>query len=104
PSMAASTPTPTDATPEPRASSDTPGSPTAPPPEPAVAPATSAVAAASSPAEPSIRYTHSGYRYVLGYGPDHFGIWDRQSPTAPAERFPRTDEGWGQAWTRFGSL
>jgi len=104
PSMAASTPTPTDATPEPRASSDTPGSPTAPPPEPAVAPATSAVAAASSPAEPSIRYTHSGYRYVLGYGPDHFGIWDRQSPNAPAERFPRTDEGWGQAWTRFVSL
>ena len=54
--------------------------------------------------EPPITYTHSGYRYVLGFGADHFGIWDRQSPTAPAERFPRTDEGWRQAWTRFASL
>ena len=71
------------------------------PPEPAAA---ATVAQASSPTEPSIRYTHSGYRYVLGYGPDHFGIWDRQSPNAPAERFPRTDEGWGQAWTRFVGL
>jgi hypothetical protein len=61
-------------------------------------------AAAPSPAEPSVRYTHSGYRYVLGYGPDHFGIWDRQSPSAPAERFPRTDDGWRQAWTRFVAL
>jgi hypothetical protein len=61
-------------------------------------------AAASSSAEPSVRYTHSGYRYVLGYDPDHFGIWDRQSPSAPAERFPRTDDGWRQAWTRFVSL
>ena len=66
--------------------------------------ATPAQAAASPPTEPAIRYTHSGYRYVLGYDPDHFGIWDRQSPSAPAERFPRTDDGWRQAWTRFASL
>lgn len=59
---------------------------------------------APSPPESSVRYSHSGYRYVLGYGPDHFGIWDRQSPSAPAERFPRTDDGWRQAWTRFASL
>lgn len=52
----------------------------------------------------TVRYTHSGYRYVLGYGPDFFGIWDRQSPSAPADRFPRTDEGWRSAWTRFSSL
>ena len=63
-----------------------------------------AAAPASAPVEPSIRYTHSGYRYVLGYDPDHFAIWDRQSPSAPAERFPRTDDGWRQAWTRFASL
>ena len=49
-------------------------------------------------------YTHSGHRYVLGYGSDHFGIWDRQMPSAPAERYPRTDEGWRQAWTRFVGL
>jgi hypothetical protein len=52
----------------------------------------------------SVQYTHSGYRYVLGFGPDLFGIWDRQSPSTPAERFPRTDEGWRQAWTRFSAL
>jgi hypothetical protein len=49
----------------------------------------------------SVRYTHSGYRYVLGFGPDYFGLWDRQSPSVPAERWPRTDDGWRQAWLRF---
>jgi hypothetical protein len=52
----------------------------------------------------SVQYTHSGYRYVLGFGPDFFGIWDRQSPSAPAERFARSDDGWKEAWTRFSSL
>jgi len=52
----------------------------------------------------SIRYTHSGYRYVLGYGEDYFGIWDRQNPAEPNERFPRTDDGWRQAWLRFVGL
>jgi hypothetical protein len=72
-------------------------------PEPMAGAAPGSTPASSSPA-PSVRYTHSGYRYVLGYGPDHFGIWDRQSPSAPAERFARSDDGWGQAWTRFVSL
>jgi hypothetical protein len=57
-----------------------------------------------SPGDTSVRYTHSGYRYVLGYGPDFFGVWDRQSPSSPAERFPRTDEGWRSAWARFVAL
>jgi hypothetical protein len=52
----------------------------------------------------TIRYTHSGYRYVLGYAADYFGIWDRQSPAEASERFPRTDDGWRQAWLRFVSL
>lgn len=83
-----------------------------------VAPAAGAAAgtATTTPASPtgpsstasddlsSVRYTHSGYRYVLGYGADFFGVWDRQSPTTPAERFPRTDDGWRQAWTRFAAL
>jgi len=75
-----------------------------------MAPAPSAVspeasAAPSSGAGPSnVRYTHSGYRYVLGYGADFFGVWDRQAPTAPMERFARTDEGWRMAWTRFVTL
>lgn len=74
---------------------------------PAVAPSpASSQAPASAPTSPetSIRYTHSGYRYVLGFGADYFGIWDRQAPTAVAERFTRSDDGWRQAWTRFFSL
>jgi hypothetical protein len=51
-----------------------------------------------------IRYTHSGYRYVLGYGPDYFGLWDRQAPTTATERWPRSDEGWRAAWVRFVAL
>lgn len=51
-----------------------------------------------------VQYTHSGHRYVLGYGVDFFGIWDRTSPGAPAERYPRTDEGWRQAWIRFAGM
>ena len=68
-------------------------------------PGTSAAASAGGADDlSSVRYTHSGYRYVLGYGADFFGVWDRQSPSTPAERFPRTDEGWRQAWTRFAAL
>lgn len=58
----------------------------------------------SSPADAAVHYSHSGYRYVLGYDADHFGIWDRQSPTKPTESFPRTDEGWRSAWLRFVAL
>ena len=61
-------------------------------------------AAAPVPETGNVRYTHSGYRHVLGYGADYFGIWDRQAPTSPTERFPRTDEGWRQAWARFAAL
>lgn len=61
----------------------------------ATAPATSAAAQ---------KYTHSGYRYVLGYGPDFFGIWSRENPSTPTERYPRTDQGWRDAWTKFVSL
>jgi hypothetical protein len=50
------------------------------------------------------KYTHSGYRYVLGYGPDFFGIWNRDNPSMPTERYPRTDQGWRDAWAKFVSL
>jgi hypothetical protein len=56
------------------------------------------------PVVASAQYTHSGFRYVLGYGADLFGIWDRQSPGGPVETFPRTDEGWRSAWVRFVSF
>jgi hypothetical protein len=61
----------------------------------------SAETASGVPSGAAQKYTHSGYRYVLGYGEGFFGIWDRQDPSAPTERFPRTDDGWRQAWLRF---
>jgi hypothetical protein len=64
--------------------------------------------AASAPAPAAaaaqVQYTHTGHRYVLGYGADFFGIWDRGAPGAPTERYPRTDDGWRQAWTRFAAM
>lgn len=53
--------------------------------------------------EEPLEYTHSGRRYLLGYGHDYFGIWDRDRPGGPVERFPRTDQGWREAWTRFAA-
>jgi hypothetical protein len=73
--------------------------------QPGWAAASTTPAAAPASAAPSeVRYSHSGYRYVLGYDKDYFGIWDRQNPSTPAERYPRSDEGWRQAWIRFASL
>jgi hypothetical protein len=51
-----------------------------------------------------VEFTHSGERYLLGYSGDHFGIWDRQSPAQPTERFARTDDGWRQAWQRYVAI
>ena len=51
--------------------------------------------------EEALQYTHSGQRLLLGYGRDFFGIWDRQHPTTPVSRYPRTDEGWRSAWLAF---
>jgi hypothetical protein len=56
-----------------------------------------------SPADEALQFTHSGRRYLLGYGRDFFGIWDRQGGTAPVSRFPRTDDGWRQAWLAFSA-
>ncbi len=50
------------------------------------------------------QFSHSGSRYLLGYGPGIFGIWDRQVPGGPVRTFPRTDEGWVAAWTAFEAL
>jgi hypothetical protein len=66
----------------------------------------------SAPASPSpqrvgegaIQFSHSGHRYLLGYGKDFFGIWNREAPGGPQVRFPRTDDGWNQAWNQFTGL
>jgi hypothetical protein len=51
--------------------------------------------------EEAIRFSHSGERFILGYGEDFFGIWDRNVPGGPVARFPRHDEGWTQAWNQY---
>ncbi|MFM7718254.1 MAG: hypothetical protein ACKO8G_02010 [Actinomycetota bacterium] len=50
-----------------------------------------------------LQFTHSGARFLLGYERDGFGIWERGAD-GPLERFPRTDDGWAAAWTRFHAL
>ena len=59
--------------------------------------------AESAGSEEVLQYTHSGRRFLLGYGPDFFGIWDRQRPDFPIAKYPRTDDGWRQAWLRFAA-
>ena len=54
--------------------------------------------------ESKIEFTHTGSRYLLGYGVDYFGIWDRNAPQQPTERFPRNDEGWASAWSRYSAI
>lgn len=73
-----------------------------PAPEPDAAPTP---AAEPTPvAEGKIEFTHTGSRYLLGYAPDHFGIWDRNTPQQPVETFPRNDDGWAAAWARYSSI
>ena len=50
---------------------------------------------------PNISCSHEGPRYLLGYTPEYYGIWDKQSPGPPVKRQPRTDQGWQEAWEAF---
>jgi hypothetical protein len=52
----------------------------------------------------ALQYSHSGQRYLLGYSLDAFGIWDRFQPGAPVRRFPRTDDGWREAWAAYVAM
>ena len=49
----------------------------------------------------ALQFSHSGSRYLLGYGANFFGIWDRVSPGGPVRSFPRTDQGWRDAWLEY---
>ena len=59
----------------------------------------------SPPRTPSpnanLTFSHEGPRYLLGYTAQYYGIWDKQTPGPPTNRFPRTDEGWQDAWEAF---
>src|SRR5438270_824660 len=61
-------------------------------------------AAAPRVGEGALRFSHSGERYILGYGADFFGIWDRTIPGGPVVRFPRNDDGWNLAWNQFTAM
>lgn len=50
---------------------------------------------------PALAYTHAGDRFLLGFGSDFCAVWDRRSPSGPVRRFPRTEEGWADAWRLF---
>jgi hypothetical protein len=63
-----------------------------------------AAAAPTTTAAGQVQFSHTGQRYLLGYDAADFGIWDRGAPGAPVERFPRSDDGWSQAWRRYASL
>jgi hypothetical protein len=52
----------------------------------------------------ALQFTHSGSRYLLGYGRAFFGIWDRQGGSAPLSKFPRTDDGWRDAWLAYSAM
>jgi hypothetical protein len=87
------------ATPEPAAETSAAAAP-----EHAVPAAAAPVAAATPAPEAKIEFTHTGSRYLLGYAPDHFGIWDRNTPQQPVETFPRDDDGWAAAWARYATI
>jgi hypothetical protein len=87
------------ATPEPAAETSAAAAP-----EHAVPGAAAPVAAATPAPEAKIEFTHTGSRYLLGYAPDHFGIWDRNTPQQPVETFPRDDDGWAAAWARYATI
>ena len=46
----------------------------------------------------------TGSRYVFGFGPSFYGIWDEHASGPPVERFPATVEGKQVGWSRFVEL
>jgi hypothetical protein len=56
---------------------------------------------------PARGFSHAGEKFLLGYGDHFFAIYDRNerraTPSEPVAIFPRTDEGWAEAWKLFSS-
>ncbi|MGH2682249.1 MAG: hypothetical protein ACRDIX_03325 [Actinomycetota bacterium] len=48
--------------------------------------------------------THLGQVFGLGYGPDHYAVWDLRKAGEPVARFDPTPIGWEAAWRRFHEL
>jgi hypothetical protein len=47
---------------------------------------------------------HSGGRYLYGFGPNSYGIWDAANEGAPVEEFPATKQGRHDGWRRYLEL
>jgi hypothetical protein len=47
---------------------------------------------------------HSGGRYLFGFGPNSYAIWDAASEGAPVEEFPATKQGRLDGWHRYVEL
>jgi hypothetical protein len=47
---------------------------------------------------------HSGGRYLFGFGPNSYGIWDAAREGAPFEEFPATKQGRLDGWHRYVEL
>jgi uncharacterized RDD family membrane protein YckC len=52
----------------------------------------------------TVAFAYAGRQYLLGYGDDFFGIWERPGRGEPDRAFPRSDEGWAQAWLAFRAM
>src|SRR5439155_8899827 len=44
---------------------------------------------------------HSGGRYLFGFGPNSYAIWDAANEGAPVEEFPATKQGGLDGWRRY---
>jgi hypothetical protein len=53
------------------------------------------------PHPPEPTFTHAGVRFLLGFGREYYGIWDRLAPGPPIQRYPLTEDGWRHAWRQF---
>lgn len=47
---------------------------------------------------------HSGGRYLYGFGPSSYGIWDAAGNGAPVEEFPASKQGRLEGWRRYVEL
>lgn len=56
------------------------------------------------PSEDELHFTHSGREYLLGRGRDFYAVWDRRKRGPPVARFPRTEDGWQNAWLHYSTL
>jgi hypothetical protein len=47
---------------------------------------------------------HSGSRYLFGFGPESYAIWDAAREGPPIEEFPATRAGRTEGWNRYAAL